>query len=215
MAISARKRVPHADYHYSLRVNPSSGNLHPTEVYLALRGFADLADGLYHYRADLHALELLCPGDRTERLARDLAIPWAAESSLIIGLTSIFWREAWKYRNRAYSYCCSDMGHAMMSLLLAACGLGLSGGAITHFADSRLARALGLTGGDEAPMAFLLFPSQKRDRELPFPSRKSVLRHSQRFVRGGGSLRIIARNPLRHDAARSLGPLADPAPTQC
>src|ERR1039458_7882442 len=157
MAISAQKRVPNSDHHYSLRVNPSSGNLHPTEVYLALRGFADLDDGLYHYRADLHSLEFLCPGARTAQLAHDLAIPWAAESPLIVGLTSIFWREAWKYRSRAYRYCCHDLGHAMMSLLLAARALGLSGGAITHFSDSGLRRGLGLTGGDEAPMTFLVF----------------------------------------------------------
>ncbi len=167
MAISAQKRVPNSDHHYSLRVNPSSGNLHPTEVYLALRGFADLGDGFYHYRADLHALELLCPGARTARLAQDLAIPWAAESPLIVGLTSIFWREAWKYRSRAYRYCCLDLGHAMMSLLLAARALGLSGGAITHFADSRLTSALGLAGGDEAPMAFLVFPSRRPAERAP------------------------------------------------
>jgi SagB-type dehydrogenase family enzyme len=46
----------------------------------------------------------------------------------------------------------------MMSVLLAARALGLPGGAITHFSDSRLTHALGLTGGDEAPMAFLVFP---------------------------------------------------------
>ena len=159
MAISARKTVPHVDYHYSLRVNPSSGNLHPTETYLSLRGFTDLADGLYHYRADLHALELLCPGVLTPRLAHDLETPWAAEATLIVGLTSIFWREAWKYRDRAYRYCCHDLGHAMMGVLLAARAMGLSGGALAHFADARLASTLGLTGGDEAPMAFLVFPS--------------------------------------------------------
>ena len=169
MAISAQKRVPNSDHHYSLRVNPSSGNLHPTEVYLALRGFADLDDGLYHYRADLHSLEFLCPGARTAQLAHDLAIPWAAESPLIVGLTSIFWREAWKYRSRAYRYCCHDLGHAMMSLLLAARALGLSGGAITHFADSRLTSALGLVGGDEAPMAFLVFPSRRPVERAPSP----------------------------------------------
>jgi len=77
-----------------------------------------------------------------------------------VGLTSIFWREAWKYRDRAYRYCCHDLGHAMMSIILAARALGLPGGAIAHFADSRLTRALGLSGGDEAPMAFLVFPSR-------------------------------------------------------
>src|SRR5579871_2059276 len=33
MAISAWKRVPRTGNRYSLRVNPSSGNLHPTETY--------------------------------------------------------------------------------------------------------------------------------------------------------------------------------------
>ena len=160
MAISAWKKVPRTGNRYSLRVNPSSGNLHPTETYLALRGFTGFDDGLYHYRADRHALELRSRGAWTQHLAQALLIPWAAESSLIVGLTSIFWREAWKYRDRAYRYCCHDLGHAMMSLLLAARALGLPGGAITHFSDSRLTRALGLTGGDEAPMIFLVFASK-------------------------------------------------------
>src|SRR2546423_12943979 len=131
MAISAWKKVPRTGVRYSLRVNPSSGNLHPTETYLAVRGFTDIGDGLYHYRADRHALELRSEDGCTQKLAEVLGIPWVAESRLIIGLTSIFWREAWKYRERAYRYCCHDLGHAMMSLLIAASALGLPGNAIT------------------------------------------------------------------------------------
>ena len=160
IAISAWKKVPASQSRYSLRVNPSSGNLHPTETYLALRGFRDVDDGLYHYRADSHSLELRSSGAAVQQLARDLMIPWAKESALIVGLTSIFWREAWKYRDRAYRYCCHDGGHAMMSLLLAARALGLRGGAIAHFGDLQLTRTLGLTGGDEAPVGFLVFPSR-------------------------------------------------------
>ena len=114
MAISAWKKVPRTSNRYSLRVNPSSGNLHPTETYLALAGFTGVGDGLYHYRADRHALELRSPGAWTEYLAQALEISSVAEPSLIVGLTSIFWREAWKYRDRAYRYCCHDLGHAMM-----------------------------------------------------------------------------------------------------
>jgi SagB-type dehydrogenase family enzyme len=167
MAVSAWKKIPRTGNRYSLRVNPSSGNLHPTETYLAMRGFTGVDDGLYHYRADRHALELRSPGAWTQHLADALLVPWAAESSLIVGLTSIFWREAWKYRDRAYRYCCHDLGHAMMSILLATRALGLPGGAIAHFADSRLTRALGLSGGDEAPMAFLVFPSKSSSGRIP------------------------------------------------
>ena len=159
MAISAWKKVSATGARYSLRVNPSSGNLHPTETHIALRGFADLDDGLYHYRADAHALEQRSTGNWPLELAPALEIPAALESPLIVALTSVFWREAWKYRDRAYRYCCHDLGHAMMSLLLAAAALGLRGGAIARFADGPLAKKLGLAGGDEAPLAFLVFPS--------------------------------------------------------
>jgi SagB-type dehydrogenase family enzyme len=175
MAVSAWKKVPRTGNHYSLRVNPSSGNLHPTETYLAIAGFTGVSDGLYHYRADRHALELRSSGAWIELLAQGLAVPSAGESSLIVGLTSIFWREAWKYRDRAYRYCCHDLGHAMMSLLLTASALGLPGGVMAHFSDLRLTRALGLTESDEAPMAFLLFPGQKRKMQLPALSQGAFL----------------------------------------
>jgi SagB-type dehydrogenase family enzyme len=160
MAVSAWKKVPGIGSRYSLRVNPSSGNLHPTETHIALHAFTGVDDGLYHYRADRHALELRSRGAWTQNLAQALEIPWASESRLIVGLTSIFWREAWKYGERAYRYCCHDLGHAIMSVLLAARALDLPGGAVAHFSDLRLARALGLSDSDEAPMAFLVFPSQ-------------------------------------------------------
>jgi SagB-type dehydrogenase family enzyme len=169
MAISAWKKVPRTGFRYSLRVNPSSGNLHPTETHLALVGFAGLDGGLYHYRADRHALELRSRGNWTEHIARALVLPWAAESPLIIGLTSIFWREAWKYGERAYRYCCHDLGHAMMSLLLAARALGLPSGVVARFSDLRLTHALGLADSDEAPMAFLLFPPQRSIGRLLTP----------------------------------------------
>ena len=166
MAISASKRIPRTGNRYSLRVNPSSGNLHPTELYLALVGMTGLDDGLYHYRADRHVLEFRSPGAWTQYLARSLMIPWAAGSPLIVGLTSIFWREAWKYGDRAYRYCCHDLGHAMMSLLLAAQALGMPGGAVGHFSDLRLARTLGLAESDETPMAFLVFAPESRSNKF-------------------------------------------------
>jgi SagB-type dehydrogenase family enzyme len=174
MAVSAWKKVPGTGARYSLRVNPSSGNLHPTETYFALRAFTGMDDGLYHYRADRHAVELRSRGAWTQYLARALEIPWASESPLIVGLTSIFWREAWKYGERAYRYCCHDLGHAMMSVLLAARALGLPGGAVAHFSDLRLARAMVLAESDEAPMAFLVFPPRSGSIEFSAAPVESV-----------------------------------------
>ncbi|PYU13534.1 MAG: hypothetical protein DMG29_11595 [Acidobacteria bacterium] len=170
MAISAWKQVPQSGIRYSLRVNPSSGNLHPTETHLALCGFDGLDDGLYHYRADTHALERRGRGDWVGELARALELDAAARLArprLIVALTSIFWREAWKYRDRAYRYCCHDLGHAQMSILLAALALGHHGGVMAHFSDLRLARTLGLAQSDEAPMSFLVFSENSGDKAPP------------------------------------------------
>jgi len=56
-AISASKRVPSTGYRYALRVNPSSGNLHPTEFHFLTRGLKGWPDGLYHYRPSSHMAE--------------------------------------------------------------------------------------------------------------------------------------------------------------
>src|SRR5579864_4694971 len=56
-AISASKRVPSTGYRYALRVNPSSGNLHPTEFHFFTRGLKEWPDGLYHYRPSAHMAE--------------------------------------------------------------------------------------------------------------------------------------------------------------
>src|SRR6202522_3904317 len=56
-SISASKLVPSTGDRYALRVNPSSGNLHPTEFHFVTRGLKDWPDGLYHYRPSSHMAE--------------------------------------------------------------------------------------------------------------------------------------------------------------
>jgi nitroreductase len=46
------------------------------------------------------------------------------EGSFLVGLSSIFWREAWKYGERAFRYCQHDVGHALGTLRSAAAALG-------------------------------------------------------------------------------------------
>jgi SagB-type dehydrogenase family enzyme len=139
---------------WSLRVNPSSGNLHPTETYVALRGASGLEDGLWHYRVDRHELELRRRGDAVSAL-----LGAAGRSSdgiaIVIAHSSIAWREAWKYETRAYRYCALDAGHAAHAVLLAARALGLAGGVVARFDDAALARALAAPD-DETP--YLLLP---------------------------------------------------------
>jgi SagB-type dehydrogenase family enzyme len=132
-AISASKRVQSTGYRYALRVNPSSGNLHPTEFHFRTRGLKEWPDGLYHYRPSAHMAE--------QRAVGDLEIDLAGSSApIVFVVTSIAWREAWKYRDRAYRYCLLDVGHAWQALSLAARAVGCDSFATAHFPDGEVAQ---------------------------------------------------------------------------
>ncbi|QPK63730.1 SagB/ThcOx family dehydrogenase [Methylomonas sp. LL1] len=118
---------------WALRCNPSSGNLHPTEAYLLCTDSALLQPGVYHYVSRDHLLERRCRFD-----AGDL------QSELYIGLSSIHWREAWKYGERAFRYCQHDIGHALAALSYAAACLGWSLELCGEAGDSQIAGWLGL-----------------------------------------------------------------------
>jgi SagB-type dehydrogenase family enzyme len=146
-AISATKRVPSSGYQYALRVNPSSGNLHPTEFHFRTRGLQEWPDGFYHYRPSSHMAEQRAVGDL------DLK-PTDGAAPIVFVLTSIAWREAWKYRDRAYRYCLHDMGHAWQSLALAARAMGCDSFAYGCFPDDEIAQSCRLSE-DEWPMLLI------------------------------------------------------------
>lgn len=120
---------------WAVRCTPSSGNLHPTEAYLLARGLPGLPDGLHHYAPREHALELRA----AFAPPRALAAP-----ALYVGLSSIHWREAWKYGERAFRYCQLDLGHALGALAYAAAVLGWQARVMTDIGHDRLAALLGL-----------------------------------------------------------------------
>jgi SagB-type dehydrogenase family enzyme len=118
---------------WALRCNPSSGNLHPTEAYLINTDPQLLVTGVYHYQAYEHGLEQRCGFNES-----------LANSGIFIGLSSVHWREAWKYGERAFRYCQHDIGHALACLRYAAAILGWTVELITECADDELSMILGL-----------------------------------------------------------------------
>ena len=125
---------------WSLRVNPSSGNLHPTEAYLVFSGSNIMPGGVYHYHAYQHSLEQRC-NTQPQSAAIEKALP---ASGFLIGLSSIHWREAWKYGERAYRYCQHDVGHAVAVLRYAAATLGWRLSLLEQCSDEQIAQLLGL-----------------------------------------------------------------------
>jgi SagB-type dehydrogenase family enzyme len=163
LALSAWKELGSA--RWSLRVNPSSGNLHPTESYLLAAPVAGLWDSptLSHYSPFHHGLEIraqLSPRDWQE-LTRGLP-----GNVLLVGFTSIHWRESWKYGERAFRYCHHDVGHAVAALALSASLLGWQTRYLDGWTDLEIAALLGV-GDQEGPEAehpdclLALFPAGK------------------------------------------------------
>src|SRR5205814_4787832 len=135
LGLSARKEIATSSWY--LRMNPSSGNLHPTEAYAILSGLQGLPGGagVYHYAPLHHALEQRA---RWPQEGKPKAVGFH------VGLTSITWREAWKYGERAFRYCQHDVGHALASLRCAAAMLGWRLTIIENLGDNDIAHLLGL-----------------------------------------------------------------------
>jgi nitroreductase len=168
LALSAWKQL--GETRWALRVNASSGNLHPTEGYLVCGPVAGLCEWpmVCHYAAKEHGLEVRAefePG-LWDRLCAGFPA-----GTFFIGLTSIHWREAWKYGRRAYRYCMHDAGHAMGALAIAAAGLGWRMRLLDEPGTGDLAMLLGTSRPHEAEpeepdMLLACMPAQQ-DRGLP------------------------------------------------
>lgn len=141
LAISAWKQA--GDSRWALRVNPSSGNLHPTEGYVLLPPLDGLSDqaGVYHYTPAEHALERRARLDAPHWSALTAGCPAGA---WFVGLSSIHWREAWKYGERAFRYCQHDVGHALAALRISAAALGWRLTVLDFLGSTQIAAILGL-----------------------------------------------------------------------
>lgn len=128
---------------WALRINPSSGNLHPTEGYVVLSPLLELENepGVFHYAPKEHALERRCSirAECWDSLVRDFP-----HDTFFAGLTSIHWREAWKYGERAYRYCQHDVGHALAALSLSAAIQGWRTVPLSTISDQQIATLMGL-----------------------------------------------------------------------
>ena len=173
-ALSAWKELGNA--RWSLRVNPSSGALHPTECYLIAGSIPDLSDSpaLYHYSPFHHGLEqrAALSNHQWSELSRHLP-----PGTVLVGLTSIHWRESWKYGERAFRYCHHDVGHAIAAIALAASVLGWQARLMEGWTDRQLADLLGIADqqGVEAEHPDCLFMLCPTDNVIP-----QKLRHTYR-----------------------------------
>jgi len=145
---------------WAVRCNASSGNLHPTESYLILPPVLETQEEkscVYHYAPKNHELELLASFSTSfwNTLPKD---------SFIIGLSSVVWREVWKYGERAFRYSQLDAGHAWQSFVISAKMLGWNITRLDSVSHADISKIMGLNQESrfsESEVADMLFVVSK------------------------------------------------------
>ena len=149
--LTAKATYSGEDFYY--RSAASAGALYPTEIYVAIRGIKDLDDGLYYFGIHHHALSPLRIGHLSEYIA-GLTIPPPRNMPLMtIFFTAIFFRSAWKYRDRSYRYHLLDTGHVIENLTIAMKALRIPFDLSYDFDDKKSNHLLGLDHEKEGSLA--------------------------------------------------------------
>jgi nitroreductase len=123
---------------------------------------------VYHYDAERHVLEQRCAFDQ-----RDWTAVSQGEDVVLVALTSIHWRESWKYGERAFRYCQHDLGHAIAAISLAASMLGWRTDLLPTWSHRAMAHLIGIDRDEdfvdaerEEPGCVLLLTSGKAPSAL-------------------------------------------------
>ncbi|MFS0881557.1 SagB family peptide dehydrogenase [Metabacillus niabensis] len=132
------------------RFAPSGGALYPNELYLYLK-IKGLPDGVYHYDVAHHSLVLLREGNFDSYLTRALGNRCDISSCFgTIFVSTMFWKNFFKYNNFAYRLQGLDAGVLIGQLMEVAKRFGFASGVYFQFLDSAINHLLGLSEQEES-----------------------------------------------------------------
>lgn len=141
-----------------LRAAPSAGALYPTEIYVAVRSVPGLEPGLYNYQVPTHELVRLWEGDQLDALRAACGdSPGFEGAPLCLVLTGIFWRSAWRYRERGYRRVLLDTGHVLSNLATIAPHAGATARPCLGFMDGEVNGLFFFEDASEAALAVVPF----------------------------------------------------------
>lgn len=132
------------------RFAPSGGALYPNELYIYLK-VEGLPDGVYHYDPAHHRLVLLRAGNFDSYVSRVLGNRCSISSCFGVAFVStMFWKNFFKYNNFSYRLQGLDAGVLMGQLLETASRFGYTAGVYFQYLDSAINHLLGLSEQDES-----------------------------------------------------------------
>ena len=146
-AVIRRRQLNDGEVHY--RAAASAGALYPTEIYVVCGDLEGLRAGVYHFNPRDCTLARLRNGDLRRWVASAVGDHSAYPATLVF--TTVFWRSAWKYRERGYRYCYWDLGTVSANLLATANAESVPVKLHFGFVDRMLTGYFGIDGVTEAP----------------------------------------------------------------
>ena len=140
-------------FRQDLRSAPSAGALYPAEIYIAVRKVSGVEPGIYHYNVPHHEIELLIPGDPTEKILEVCCgQEYVRQTSIVVLISGVLARTKLKYGERGYRYALLDIGHLGQNLYLSCASLELAVMTTCGFFDDEANKLLRIDGVDEAVM---------------------------------------------------------------
>ncbi|GAA0390949.1 SagB family peptide dehydrogenase [Paenibacillus motobuensis] len=137
------------------RFVPSGGGLYPNELYLYLK-LSELPAGLYHYDAAHHRLALLREGNFDDYLSRSLGNRCNTNDCFGAAFVStIYWKNFYKYNNFAYRLQGLDAGVLIGQLLEIAKRFRFSSRVHFQFLDQAVNHLLGISEQEESVYAVI------------------------------------------------------------
>ena len=138
---------------FPIRFTPSGGGLQPWEVYVVVNSVDQLVQGLYHYRAQSHALELLQEGQMRGRMVElGFGVEFLHYASFICIVTCVPGRFYWKYGTRGYRTAHIDVGVLVQTMWYVATALKLRSLPVSGFSDDGVDEFLALENQHEFSM---------------------------------------------------------------
>jgi len=134
------------------RAASCTGALYHVEVYVVCGDIGEIAAGVYHYDVPTETLRPLRIGDHRPHLAAACADESIATDPASLVFTSTFWRNAWRYEERAYRHVFWDTGTMLANLLAMTGARDLDTQILTGFVDNDIATLLGLDTTREVPV---------------------------------------------------------------
>ncbi|WP_396613681.1 SagB family peptide dehydrogenase (plasmid) [Haloferax sp. S1W] len=135
------------------RAAACTGKLYHIDLYAITGDISGLNAGVYHFDPVSNVFDVLREGDYRGVLAQAAANqPAVTNAPVTFVVTSQWWRNAWKYRERTYRHAFWDSGTILSNLLAVASALNQPSSVVSGFAEEPVTRLLGIDPTEEAPL---------------------------------------------------------------